>query len=140
MNTVAKAKCVSFFDSGSNLATIKRLLHAQGIDEIYIEHILCTTDRGDQDLGYEISFCSDDDNLIEKILKGGISVNFPFTYQVRFTSISDGEDFADEHCAYIDWLNDSDQFNRANLHCKHNIFNELQADERVLQFNHFKDN
>ena len=116
------------------------MLYAQGIDEIRIEHILCTTDRGDQDLGYKISFYSDDDSLIEKFLKGGVPLTFPFTYQVRFTSIEDGEDFADEHNAYIDWLNDSDEFNRACLYCKHNIFNELQSDERVLQFNHFKDN
>ena len=60
-------------------------------------------------------------------------------YQVRFTTVSDGEDFAAEHHAYIEWLNDTDEFNRANLHCKKNIFNEIQSDERVLQFNHFKD-
>ena len=134
MNTVAKEKCVSFFDSGSNLATIKKALQAHGIEHFKINHILCSTDRGDQDLGYEISFYSNDDNLIEKLLKGGVSLNFPFTYQVRFTTVSDGEDFADEHNAYIDWLNDSDQFNRAILHCKKNISDELQDDERVLQF------
>ena len=60
---------------------------------------------------------------------------FPFNYQVRFSNVSDGENFAVEHNAYIDWLNDSDEFNRACLSCKHNLFNELQADERVLQFN-----
>ena len=65
---------------------------------------------------------------------------FPFNYQVRFTTVSDGENFADEHCAYIEWINDSDQFNRAILHCKKNIFNELQADERVLQFNLLNNN
>ena len=95
MNTVAKAKCVSFFDSGSNLSTIKKTLQTNGIEHFKINHILCSTDRGDQDLGYEISFYSDDDNLIEKFLKGGIPLIFPFSYQVRFTSVSDGEDFAE---------------------------------------------
>ena len=64
---------------------------------------------------------------------------FPFNYQVRFTTVSDGEDFAAEYRAYIEWINNSDQFNRAILHCKKNISDELQADERVLQFNRFKD-
>ena len=64
---------------------------------------------------------------------------FPFNYQVRFITVSDGEDFAAVYRAYIEWINDSDQFNRAILHCKKNISNELQADERVLQFNRFKD-
>ena len=64
---------------------------------------------------------------------------FPFNYQVRFSNVADGEDFAAEYRAYIEWINDSDQFNRAILHCKYNLFNELQADERVLQFNLFKD-
>ena len=61
-------------------------------------------------------------------------------YQVRFTTVSDGENFAVEHHAYIEWLNDTDEFNRANLHCKKNIFNELQADERILQFNLLNNN
>ena len=65
---------------------------------------------------------------------------FPFNYQVRFSNVSDGEDFAAEYRAYIEWINDSDQFNRAILHCKKNIFNELQADERVLQFNLLNNN
>ena len=60
-------------------------------------------------------------------------------YQVRFTTVSDGEDFAVEHNAYIEWINDTDEFNHAYLYCKKNIFNELQSDERVLQFNQFKD-
>ena len=60
-------------------------------------------------------------------------INFPFQYQVR-------EDFAAEHHAYIDWLNDSDEFNRAILHCKKNISDELQADERILQFNLLNNN
>ena len=140
MNTVAKSICITFFDSGSNISTIKHTLQAHGIEHFKINHILCSTDRGDQDLGYEISFCSDDYKLIEKILKGGIPLIFTFSYQVRFSTVSDGEDFANEHRAYIEWINDSDEFNRAILHCKKNIFNELQADERVLQFNRFKDN
>lgn len=65
----------------------------------------------------------------------GVILNFPFKYQVRFSSISDGEDFAAEHYAYIDWINDTDEFNYANLYCKRNIYNELLEDERVLQFN-----
>ena len=65
-------------------------------------------------------------------------INFPFQYQVRFTTVSDGEDFADEHNAYIEWLNDSDQFNRAFLFCKKNIYYDLNLDKRVLQFNHLK--
>ena len=66
-------------------------------------------------------------------------INFPFKYQVRFTNVSDGEDFADEHNAYIEWINDIDEFNRAFLFCKKNIYNELNLDERVLQFNFLKD-
>lgn len=65
-------------------------------------------------------------------------INFPFQYQVRFTTVSDGEDFADEHNAYIEWINDTDEFNRANLFCKKNIYSSLHLDERVLQFNRFK--
>ena len=65
---------------------------------------------------------------------------FPFNYQVRFTTVSDGENFAAEYRAYIDWLNDSDEFNRAILHCKYNLFNKLQSDERVLQFNLLNNN
>ena len=71
MNTVVKSKCVTFFDSGSNLSSIKRTLQSHGIKHFKINHIFCSTDRGDQNLGYEISFCSDDYNLIKKILKGG---------------------------------------------------------------------
>ena len=66
-------------------------------------------------------------------------INFPFKYQVRFTNVSDGEDFADENNAHIEWINDIDEFNRANLFCKKNIYNELNLDERVLQFNFLKD-
>ena len=65
-------------------------------------------------------------------------ISFPFQYQVRFTIVSDGEDFADEHNAYIEWINNIDEFNRANLFCKKNIYNELNLDERVLQFNLLK--
>ena len=64
--------------------------------------------------------------------------SFPFQYQVRFTTVSDGEDFADEHNAYIEWINDIDEFNRAFLFCKKNIYNELNLDERVLQFSQLK--
>ena len=72
MNTVDKSKCVTVFDSGSNISTIKYTLQAHGIEHFKINHILCSTDRGDQDLGYEMSFCSDDYNLIKKILKEGV--------------------------------------------------------------------
>ncbi len=63
---------------------------------------------------------------------------FPFQYQVRFSNVSDGENFADEHNAYIEWINDIDEFNRANLFCKKNIYYDLKFDERVLQFNQLK--
>ena len=66
-------------------------------------------------------------------------INFPFKYQVRFTTVSDGEDFADEHNAYIEWINDTDQFNRACLYCNHNIYTDLNLDKRVMQFNLLKD-
>ena len=66
-------------------------------------------------------------------------INFPFQYQVRFTTVSDGNDFADEHNAYIEWINDTDEFNRAYLYCNKNIYYELESDERVLQFNLLKD-
>ena len=65
-------------------------------------------------------------------------INFPFQYQVRFTTVSGGDDFADEHNAYIEWINDIDEFNRAFLFCKKNIYNELNLDERVLQFSQLK--
>ena len=65
-------------------------------------------------------------------------INFPFQYQVRFTTASDGNIFADEHNTYIEWINDTDQFNRAFLFCKKNIYNDLYLDERVLQFNQLK--
>ena len=65
-------------------------------------------------------------------------MHFPFKYQVRFSSVSDGEDFAAEHNAYIEWINDTDKFNRAFLFCKRNIYNKLLEDERILQFNWFK--
>ena len=41
--------------------------------------------------------------------------SFPFQYQVRFTTVSDGNNFAAEHNAYIKWINDTDEFNRACL-------------------------
>ena len=66
-------------------------------------------------------------------------MNFPFKYQVRFISISDGEDFAAEHHAYIDWINDTDEFNRANLYCQKEIYYDLKFDKRILQFNILKD-
>ena len=66
-------------------------------------------------------------------------INFPFQYQVRFTTVSDGNDFAAEHHAYIDWINTSDEFNRAHLFCQQNIYSSLRLDERVLQFNFLKD-
>ena len=56
-------------------------------------------------------------------------------YQVRFTSVSEGEDFANEHGVQIEWINDSEEFNRANLYCRKNIYYDLQDDVRVLQFN-----
>ena len=65
-------------------------------------------------------------------------INFPFQYQVRFTTVSDGNDFAAEHNDYIEWINDIDQFNRAFLFCKKNIYDDLNLDKRVLQFNHLK--
>ena len=68
----------------------------------------------------------------------GEILSFQFKYQVRFTSISDGEDFAAEHHAYIEWSNDTDKFNRAYLFCKRNIYNDLLEDERILQFNLLK--
>ena len=71
MKTVAKSNFVTIFDSGSNISSIKHTLQTHGIKHFQINHILCSTDRGYQDLGYEISFCSDDYNLIKKILKGG---------------------------------------------------------------------
>ena len=72
MNTVDKSNFVTIFDSGSNLSSIKKALQSHSIKHFKINHILCSTDRGDQDLGYEISFCSDDYNLIKKILKEGV--------------------------------------------------------------------
>ena len=66
-------------------------------------------------------------------------INFPFKYQVRFTTVSDGEDFADEHNAYIEWINDTDEFNRACFFCKKNIYDDLNLDKRILQFNLRKD-
>ena len=64
--------------------------------------------------------------------------SFPFQYQVRFYTVSDGNNFAAEHNAYIEWINDIDEFNRANLFCKKNIYYDLKFDERVLQFNQLK--
>ena len=58
-----------------------------------------------------------------------------YQYEVRFTSVSDGEDFAEWHLANIYWLNDSDQLNRAILSSRTNIYQELMEDERVVQFN-----
>ena len=65
---------------------------------------------------------------------------FPFKYQVRFTTVSDGNNFADELNAYIEWIIDSDDFNRAFISCKHNLYSQLLSDERVQQFNLFKNN
>ena len=65
-------------------------------------------------------------------------LNFQFKYQVRFTSVSNGEDFAAEHKAYIEWINSIDEFNRAFIFSKHNLFTALTSDERVVQFNHFR--
>ena len=66
-------------------------------------------------------------------------INFPFQYQIRFTTVSDGNDFVAEHHAYIDWINTTDEFNRAYLFCKKNIYSSLRLDERILQFNFLKD-
>ena len=45
----------------------------------------------------------------------GVILNFAFKYQVRFSSISDGEDFAAEHHAYIEWINDTDEYLQRTL-------------------------
>ena len=58
-----------------------------------------------------------------------------YKYKVRFTNIKDGEDFAEWHLANIYWINESDEFNRAILTAKSNIYHELMDDERVVQFN-----
>ena len=62
-------KFAIIWDSGAHISSIKRELQVQGVKEIHIDHITCTTDRGDQDLGYEINFGSSDMNLIEEMLK-----------------------------------------------------------------------
>ena len=61
-----------------------------------------------------------------------------YQYEVRFTSVEDGENFAEWHLANLYWLNDSDQLNRAILSSRTNIYQELMEDERVIQFNWLK--
>lgn len=58
-----------------------------------------------------------------------------YQYEVRFTSVEDGENFAEWYLANIYWLNESDQLNRAILSSRTNIYQELMEDERVVQFN-----
>ena len=58
-----------------------------------------------------------------------------YQYEVRFTSVEDGENFAEWYLANIYWLNESDQLNRAILSSRINIYQELMEDERVVQFN-----
>lgn len=65
----ADLKFAIIWDNGSNISYIKRELQMQGVEEIHIDHITCTTDREDQDLGYEITFGSYDKNFIDKMLK-----------------------------------------------------------------------
>ena len=36
-----------------------------------------------------------------------------YQYEVRFTSVEDGEDFAEWYLANIYWINESDEYNRA---------------------------
>ena len=71
MNNVPETdvKFTIIWDSGSNISSIKRELQVQGVEEIHIDHITCTTDRGNQDLGYEITFGFSDMNFIDEILK-----------------------------------------------------------------------
>ena len=63
-----------------------------------------------------------------------------YKYEVRFTSVEDGEEFAMDNRASIFWLNDSDQCNRAILSSKLNIYHELMDDACVVQFNWHKNN
>ena len=58
-----------------------------------------------------------------------------YQYEVRFTSVEDGENFAEWYLANIYWLNESDQLNRAILSSRTNIYQELMEDERVVQCN-----
>ena len=63
-----------------------------------------------------------------------------YQYEVRFTSIEDGEDFAEWYLANIYWINNNDEYNRAILTCKDNIYHALMSDERIVQFNWLKHN
>ena len=63
-----------------------------------------------------------------------------YKYEVRFTSVSDGEDFAEWYLANIYWINNNDEYNRTILICKDNIYHALMSDERVVQFNLHKCN
>ena len=47
---------VVMFDSGYNIPDIKNDLEQLNVKDIYVEHILCSTLLGDQDLGFAISF------------------------------------------------------------------------------------
>ena len=58
-----------------------------------------------------------------------------YQYEVRFTSVEDGENFAEWYLANLYWLNESNQCNRAILTSRTNIYQELMEDDRVVQFN-----
>ena len=61
-----------------------------------------------------------------------------YKYEVRFTSIKDGEEFALEYLANVHWINDTDGCNRTILTCRDNIYQELMQDDRVVQFNWYR--
>ena len=63
-----------------------------------------------------------------------------YQYEVRFTSVEDGENFAEWYLANLYWLNESNQCNRAILTSRTNIYQELMEDDRVVQFNWLKHN
>ena len=63
-----------------------------------------------------------------------------YQYEVRFTSVEDGENFAEWYITNLYWLNDSDPCNRAILTSRTNIYQELMEDDRVVQFNWLKHN
>ena len=59
---------VTILDTGVNLKAIKRELRAAGIKNINIIHNFCTTDRGDQDLGYMVIFTTTNESLVFNLL------------------------------------------------------------------------
>ena len=60
-------------------------------------------------------------------------------YIVRFGTVSDGDDFANENNVHIYWINDTDEYTKASTISANSIDHILNNDDRVLQFSRVRE-